>query len=74
MVGGSPEVFEKVKVLVEEGGMGREDAIFHCGGPGAGLATKMINNYLSAVCILGVSEGMLGLSKISRAKMEAYVV
>jgi len=32
--------------------------IFYCGPPGAGLATKQINNYLSSVCTVGVCEAM----------------
>jgi 3-hydroxyisobutyrate dehydrogenase-like beta-hydroxyacid dehydrogenase len=56
MVGGPPELFARVKPIVCT--MGAEKSIFHCGPAGAGLATKQINNYLSAVCILGVSEAM----------------
>ena len=56
MVGGTPEHFTRVKPIVQM--MGKEQSIFHCGPAGAGLATKQINNYLSAVCILGTSEAM----------------
>ena len=56
MVGGTPELFERTKTVVQT--MGKEESIFHCGPAGAGLATKQINNYLSSVCILGVSEAM----------------
>lgn len=56
MVGGNPELFQRVKNVVSA--MGKEQRIFNCGSAGAGLATKQINNYLSAVCILGVSEAM----------------
>lgn len=38
--------------------MGSPKSIFHCGGPGAGLATKAINNYLSFICTLGTCEAM----------------
>jgi 3-hydroxyisobutyrate/3-hydroxypropionate dehydrogenase len=56
MVGGRPELFQSVKAIVKT--MGKEQSIFHCGAAGAGLATKQINNYLSAVSILGVCEAM----------------
>lgn len=56
MVGGSEDLFPLVKTIVST--MGKEQSIFHCGAAGAGLATKQINNYLSSVCILGVSEAM----------------
>jgi 3-hydroxyisobutyrate dehydrogenase-like beta-hydroxyacid dehydrogenase len=56
MVGSSPDVFEQVKSVIVN--MGKAESIFHCGGAGAGLATKLINNYLSAVNMVGVCEGM----------------
>ena len=56
MVGGPEELFQQVKEIVST--MGKEESIFYCGPAGAGLATKQINNYLSSVCILGVSEAM----------------
>lgn len=56
MLGGSAELFAKVKPIIAT--MGKESSIFHCGPPGAGLATKQINNYLSSVSILGVCEAM----------------
>jgi 3-hydroxyisobutyrate dehydrogenase len=57
MCGGSPSVFERALPILAL--MGKPDAIFHCGGPGAGLATKQLNNYLSAVAIIGLSEGKI---------------
>lgn len=54
MVGGPAPDFEFVRPVLEL--MGRN--IFHCGPAGAGLATKQINNYLSSVCTVGVSEAM----------------
>lgn len=54
MVGGSAELFAEVKPIAKT--MGKEANLYHCGGAGAGLATKQINNYLSAVCIIGTSE------------------
>lgn len=56
MVGGSLEIFDFVHPVVAT--MGKKDSIFHCGSLGAGLATKQINNYLSAVSIIGVCEAM----------------
>lgn len=56
MVGGSPEVFDTIKPVLEL--MGKPENIFHCGKPGSGLATKLINNYLSAINMMGVCEGM----------------
>ncbi|EEU37451.1 uncharacterized protein NECHADRAFT_97103 [Fusarium vanettenii 77-13-4] len=56
MVGSTPEVFDTIKPILEK--MGKPENIFHCGGSGAGLATKLINNYLSAINMIGVCEGM----------------
>ncbi|EXM14705.1 hypothetical protein RAB80_012875 [Fusarium oxysporum f. sp. vasinfectum] len=56
MVGGSPEAFETAKPTIEL--MGNPENLFHCGKAGAGLVTKLINNYLSAVNMIGVCEGM----------------
>lgn len=54
MAGGSTEVIERVKPIVMT--MGK--TFFHCGGAGAGLATKQINNYISGICMLGTAEAM----------------
>lgn len=56
MIGGTEELYERTKSVVRT--MGKENSIFHCGPAAAGLATKQINNYLSAVSILGVCEAM----------------
>ncbi|KAM0418416.1 hypothetical protein ACHAPD_004775 [Fusarium lateritium] len=56
MVGGSPESFETAKPTLEL--MVNPENLFHCGKAGAGLVTKLINNYLSAVNMIGVCEGM----------------
>jgi 3-hydroxyisobutyrate dehydrogenase-like beta-hydroxyacid dehydrogenase len=56
MFGGPPELFEQVQRIVQT--MGKAESIFNCGPSGAGLATKQINNYLSAISIIGVSEAM----------------
>lgn len=54
MIGGSSALFTEMRPLAEA--MGKKESIFHCGDAGAGLATKQINNYLSAVCMVGTSE------------------
>jgi 3-hydroxyisobutyrate/3-hydroxypropionate dehydrogenase len=56
MIGSTPELFNSIRPIVQT--MGKERSIFHCGPAGAGLATKQINNYLSAVCMLGTCEAM----------------
>lgn len=38
--------------------MGKPDSIFHCGDLGAGVAFKIINNYISAVASLASSEAL----------------
>jgi 3-hydroxyisobutyrate/3-hydroxypropionate dehydrogenase len=53
MVGGSDEEFSRVKPILSM--MGK--SIFHCGGAGAGLATKCLNNYAAWVSFLGLCEG-----------------
>jgi 3-hydroxyisobutyrate/3-hydroxypropionate dehydrogenase len=56
MVGGPEDLFKRSLAVLEL--MGKRDAIFHCGGPGAGLATKQLNNYLGYVGYLGLCEVM----------------
>lgn len=43
MVGAEPEIFEKVKPMLEAMGT----TILHCGGPGTGTRSKLINNFLA---------------------------
>jgi 4-hydroxybutyrate dehydrogenase/sulfolactaldehyde 3-reductase len=45
MVGATDEAFARVRPLLE--GMGT--TIHHCGGAGAGIRTKLVNNYLAIV-------------------------
>lgn len=45
MVGASDEDFSRVKPLLEAMGT----TVHHCGGPGAGTRTKLVNNYLAVV-------------------------
>ena len=45
MVGATGEAFARVTPLLEAMG----STIHHCGGPGAGMRTKLVNNYLAIV-------------------------
>jgi 2-hydroxy-3-oxopropionate reductase len=54
MVGGKPEVFEKVKPLLTKMGA----SVVLCGGIGAGNVTKLCNQIVVAVNIAAVSEAM----------------
>ncbi|CAI4215830.1 unnamed protein product [Parascedosporium putredinis] len=45
-----PRVLELCKL------MGKEESIFHCGNLGAGLKTKLLNNYLSSLTALATAE------------------
>lgn len=55
MVGTSPELFSEIKssLLIH---MGDPKNIFHCGEVGSGTAFKIINNYISIISVLSVSE------------------
>jgi 2-hydroxy-3-oxopropionate reductase len=54
MVGGKPEIFEKVKPLLEEMG----SSVVLCGDIGAGNVTKLCNQIVVAVNIAAVAEAM----------------
>ena len=56
MVGGSETLFNRAHPVLSM--MGVPENIYHCGGPGAGLATKQLNNYLGYVGYLGLCEIM----------------
>ena len=43
MVGAEPEIFDKIKPALEAMGT----TILHCGGPGAGTRSKLVNNFLA---------------------------
>jgi 4-hydroxybutyrate dehydrogenase/sulfolactaldehyde 3-reductase len=45
MVGAAPDVFARIKPLLEKMGT----TIHHCGGAGAGMRTKLVNNYLAII-------------------------
>lgn len=55
MVGGPEDVFEKAKPIMAT--MGKAENLIHCGGPGAGLATKQINNYIAYCSYVALCEG-----------------
>ncbi|MCK8783409.1 NAD(P)-binding domain-containing protein [Roseomonas sp. NAR14] len=57
MVGASEADFARVKPLLEAMG----STIHHCGGPGAGTRTKLVNNYLAVIlCQLNAEALSLG--------------
>ena len=45
MVGAAPDTFARVKPFLDAMGT----TIHHCGGPGAGMRTKLVNNYLAII-------------------------
>lgn len=65
MVGGPQSTFDKAKPIMAT--MGKEQNLIHCGKPGAGLATKQINNYIAYVSFVALSEGQYLLSIIINA-------
>ncbi len=58
MVGGSDADFARAKPLLEAMG----NTIHHCGGPGAGTRTKLVNNYL-AIILCQLNAEALSLSQ-----------
>jgi 3-hydroxyisobutyrate dehydrogenase/2-hydroxy-3-oxopropionate reductase len=55
MIGGDPEVFEKVKPYLEP--MGKQ--IYYCGGPGMGLHAKLTQNLILSNILQAFNEGMV---------------
>ena len=55
MVGGPKDIFEEAKPIMAT--MGKQENLIHCGGPGAGLATKQINNYIAYCSYVALCEG-----------------
>lgn len=45
MVGAAPDTFARIKPLLDKMGT----TVHHCGGPGTGMRTKLVNNYLAIV-------------------------
>jgi len=62
MVGGPEEVFEKAKPIMAT--MGKAENLIRCGGPGAGLATKQINNYIAYCSYVALCEGGYSLLRL----------
>jgi 3-hydroxyisobutyrate dehydrogenase len=60
MVGGPGNSYEQAKPLLEK--MGKN--VFHCGDVGAGQATKICNNMLLAISMIGTSEILLLAQKL----------
>lgn len=54
MVGAPQTLFDQVRPLLVH--MGNAESIFHCGNVGTGTAFKIINNYISLISVLSVSE------------------
>lgn len=54
MAGGTPQAFALAESVLRS--MGKK--VFHCGGPGAGQATKICNNMLLAISMIGVCEAL----------------
>ena len=54
MVGGEPEDVERARPILDCMG----DTIIHCGPAGAGIRTKLVNNYLSIVSNVVVAEAL----------------
>jgi 3-hydroxyisobutyrate dehydrogenase len=54
MVGSPRTLFPRLKSLLVH--MGKPESIFHCGDVGSGTAFKLINNYISIISVLSVSE------------------
>lgn len=63
MIGCDADTFLSVHKLLSR--MGKEDSIFRCGGVGAGTAFKIINNYISIISVLSVSEALNIASKMN---------
>lgn len=55
-VGGTEEAFQRAKPVLDV--LGEEAKIRHCGGPGAGLVVKLVNNLLGAVNAAAVAEAL----------------
>ena len=64
MVGCPSSMFPSLKsdLLVH---MGKRESIFHCGEVGSGTAFKIINNYISIISILSVSEAYSIATKLN---------
>jgi 3-hydroxyisobutyrate dehydrogenase len=70
MCGGSKQAFDKAKPVLE--GMGRK--IVHCGEAGAGQATKICNNMMLAVSMIGVCEAFVLAEKLGLSHQALFDV
>ena len=70
MVGGADKAFAAGKPVLEA--MGRK--IVHCGGPGAGQATKICNNMILGISMIGVSEAFVLAEKLGLAHQALFDV
>ena len=59
MIGGDPEVFERVKPWLEP--MGKR--LYYCGGPGMGLQAKLTQNLILSNILMAFNEGMVLAAK-----------
>jgi 3-hydroxyisobutyrate dehydrogenase len=70
MCGGSADAFAKAKPVLE--GMGRK--IVHCGEAGAGQSTKICNNMMMAVAMIGVCEAFVLAEKLGLSHQALFDV
>ncbi len=72
MVGGPPEVFERVKPLLDRLG----GHVLHMGGHGAGQVTKLCNQVAQVVNIQGIAEALLfaAVNGVDPAKVRAALL
>jgi 3-hydroxyisobutyrate dehydrogenase-like beta-hydroxyacid dehydrogenase len=59
MVGGDPAAVERIRDVLDT----ISAKIFHVGEPGAGHATKLLNNFLNAVALASTAEAMVAAKK-----------
>ena len=70
MCGGTSDAFAKAKPVLE--GMGKK--IVHCGEAGAGQATKICNNMMMAVAMIGVCEAFVLAEKLGLSHQALFDV
>lgn len=54
--------------------MGKEENIFNCGSAGAGLATKLLNNYCNFVNVLALCEGETCMQQLTNDSLTSCVI
>ncbi|HKS19704.1 MAG TPA: 3-hydroxyisobutyrate dehydrogenase [Bradyrhizobium sp.] len=70
MCGGDDKAFAAAKPVLE--GMGKK--IVHCGGAGAGQATKICNNMMLAISMIGVGEAFVLAEKLGLSHQALFDV